>query len=238
MYRKLTVSSHLSLKAADHIKSLIRTRKLKAGDKLPNEMQLAALFGVSRPTVREAIKSLVSQNIVEIVRGKGTFVQTNPGMASDPLGLDFLPERELPLSLMEARRMLEPEVARLAAERADAADVKKLEGLLSAMEDVMTHDEEWEAAELEFHGAIARATRNPVIMRIMPVIVEAIVKTVRVAPRAAEDRRKAIREHGRILKAVRERDPGAAYEAMRAHMEASFTRTVVKSAGRPQPRPT
>lgn len=134
--------------------------------------------------------------------------------------------------------MLEPEVARLAAERANAADVKKLEGLLSTMEDVMTRDEEWEAAELEFHGAIARATRNPVIMRIMPVIVEAIVKTVRVAPRAAEDRRKAIQEHERILKAVRERDPGTAHDAMQAHMEASFTRTVAKGAGRPQPRST
>ncbi len=233
MYKKLTTQSHLSREAANHIKALIRGQKLKAGDKLPNEMQLAELFGVSRPTVREAVKSLVSQNIVEIVRGKGTFVMKNPGVANDPLGLDFLPERDLPLSLMEARRILEPEVARLAAERAVKGDVERLEALLEKMAGIMTRDERWVDVELEFHGSIARATRNPVIMRIMPVIVEAIVKTLRYAPRTIEDHRKAFREHSQILKAIREKNPEMAFRAMRAHMEASYKRTVSIGSGKP-----
>ena len=74
MYRKIKNQSRLSHEVAGQIKELIRKEKLKPGDKLPNEMQLAELFGVSRPTIREAAKSLVSQNIIKILRGKGTFV--------------------------------------------------------------------------------------------------------------------------------------------------------------------
>ncbi len=237
MYKKLTLQDHLSSEAADHIKALIRGQKLKAGDKLPNEMQLAELFGVSRPTVREAVKSLVSQNVVEIARGKGTFVRKNPGVSSDPLGLGFLPDRDLPLSLMEARRILEPEVARLAAERADGSDVEQLEALLERMRDTMTNDERWVDVELEFHGGIARATKNPVIMRIMPVIVEAIVKTLRYAPRTTDDHRKAFREHSLIFKTIKENDPSGAFRAMRAHMAASFKRTVSRGSPRKVRKP-
>ena len=233
MYKKLGNQSHLSNEAAEHIKALIRSEKLKAGDKLPNEMQLAELFGVSRPTVREAVKSLMSQNIVVIVRGKGTFVAENPGISSDPLGLDFVSDRDLPLSLIEARRILEPDVARLAAERAKAEDIRRLEGLLDEMKQSMTRDAIWVDIELEFHGSIARATQNPVIMRIVPVIVEAIVKSLRYAPRTAEDHRKAFREHSTILKAIRDKKPDIAFRAMQRHMDASYKRTVAIGSSKP-----
>jgi DNA-binding FadR family transcriptional regulator len=226
MYKKLNKQSRLSHEAASHIKALIKSEKLKAGDKLPNEMQLAGLFGISRPTVREAVKSLVSQNIIEIVRGKGTFVAHNPGVSSDPLGLDFVADRDLPFSLIEARQILEPEVARLAAGRAQAADIETLERLIQKMEGIVTRDATWVSVESEFHACIAKATRNPVIMRIVPVIVEAIVKTLRYAPRTSEDHRAALREHTRILEAIREKNPDEAYQAMRLHLEAGYRRTL------------
>ncbi len=90
MYRRIKNQNRLSDEVANRIKELILKKKLRPGNKLPNEMQLAELFGVSRPTIREAVKSLVSQNIIMILRGKGTFVSETPGIASDPLGLDFL----------------------------------------------------------------------------------------------------------------------------------------------------
>jgi len=226
MYRKLSNQNRLSYEVANHIKALLRSNKLKAGDKLPNEMQLAQLFGVSRPTVREAVKSLVSQNIIEIVRGKGTFVSQNPGVSSDPFGLGFVPDRNLPLALIEARRIIEPEVARLAAKRAKGTDIQRLERLIKEMEEIMTRNETWVNVELEFHRSIARATQNAVIMRIMPVIVEAIVKTLRYAPRTSEDHRAAFREHSNILKGIRDKDPQKAFQAMRRHLEASYRRTV------------
>ena len=226
MYKKLSNRNRLSHEAADHIKTLIRGEKLKAGDKLPNEMQLAESFGVSRPTVREAVKSLVSQNIIEIVRGKGTFVAQNPGISSDPLGLDFLADRDLPLSLIEVRRIIEPEVARLAAQRAKATDVQRLERLVAEMKGIVTRDATWVRVEQEFHSGIARATQNPVIMRIVPVVVEAIVKTLRYAPRSSADHRHAFREHAAILAAIREKSPEKAFQAMRQHLEASYRRTI------------
>jgi DNA-binding FadR family transcriptional regulator len=226
MYKKLGNQSDLSHEVADHIRALIRGEKLKTGDKLPNEMQLAELFGVSRPTVREAVKSLVSQNVIEIVRGKGTFVAENPGVSSDPLGLAFVADRNLPQSLMEARRILEPEVARLAAERASEGDTQRLAGLLEQMKSFVTNDATWLDVEMEFHCSIARATGNPVIMRILPVIVEAIVRELRYAPRSQEDHRKALEEHSLIMDAIRQKDPEAAYQSMKRHMEASYQRTV------------
>jgi DNA-binding FadR family transcriptional regulator len=226
MYKKLSSRSRLSHEAANHIKALIRSEKLKAGDKLPNEMQLAKSFGVSRPTVREAVQSLMSQNIIEIVRGKGTFVAHNTGVARDPLGLDFLADRDLPFSLIEARRLIEPGVARLAAQRVQAADLQRLERLVEEMKGIVTRDANWVRVEQEFHSSIARATQNPVIMRIVPVIVEAIVKSLRYAPRSPEDHRQAFREHSAILAAIRERSPEKAFQAMRQHLEASYRRTL------------
>ncbi len=237
MYKKLGNQSQLSREAAEHIKTLIRSEKLKSGDKLPNETRLAELFGVSRPTVREAVKSLVSHNIIEIVRGKGTYVTRTPGLSSDPLGLDFLADPDLPLSLIEARRMFEPQVARLAAERAEMADHQRLDALLEEMKGIETRDATWVKVELEFHGAIARATRNPVIMRVMPVIVEAIVKSLRYAPRTPEDHREALREHAAILAALRSKDPDAAYQAMLRHLEASYRRTVAIGSRKRQKTP-
>jgi DNA-binding FadR family transcriptional regulator len=226
MYKKLSSRSGLSHEAANHIKALIRSEQLKAGDKLPNEMQLAKSFGVSRPTVREAVQSLRSQNIIEIIRGKGTFVAHNTGVSRDPLGLDFLSDPDLPLSLIEARRLIEPGVARLAAKRALAEDLQKLERLLAQMKGIVTRDATWLRAEQDFHSSIAKATQNPVIMRIIPVIVEAIVKSLRYAPRTAGDHRQAFREHSAILAAIRGKSPEKAFQAMRQHLEASYRRTI------------
>lgn len=226
MYKKLSNHNRLSLEAADHIKTLVRSEKLKAGDKLPNEMQLAESFGVSRPTVREAVKSLVSQNIIEIIRGKGTFVAQNPGVSSDPLGLDFVVDPDLSLFLIEARKILEPEVARLAAQRAQESDIQRLERLIAEMDGIVTRDATWVKVEQEFHSSIARATQNPVIMRLVPVIVEAIAKTLRYAPRTSEDHRQAFQEHSTILAAIREKNPVKAFQAMRQHLEASYRRTI------------
>lgn len=232
MYKKITNQKRLSHEVANQIKALIRSEKLKPGDKLPNEMELTEFFGVSRPTVREAVKSLVSQNIIEIVRGKGTFVSQNPGISSDPLGLDFVLDDDLPLSLIEVRLIIEPAVARLAAERGSPADIKRIGRFVHEMEDIVGRHEVGMGTELEFHRSIAEATKNPVIMRIIPVILDAIIKTYRDAPRTSEDHRQALQEHIKIYEAIWERKPEKAYQAMSQHLENSYKRTMSKRAGK------
>src|SRR4030042_4252993 len=107
MYKKFKNEERLSHKVVSQIKHLIQSEKLKSGDKLPNEVELAKLFGVSRPTIREAVKTLASKNIIEIIRGKGTFVTQNPGISSDPLGLAFIDDKNLLFSLIEVRLIIE-----------------------------------------------------------------------------------------------------------------------------------
>jgi GntR family transcriptional repressor for pyruvate dehydrogenase complex len=226
MNRRISTERHLSLEVANRIKELIRKEKLKPGDKLPNEMQFAGLFGVSRPTVREAVKSLVSQNIIEIQRGKGTFVSQTPGIASDPLGLDFLADDDLHLYLIEVRLLIEPGVARLAAERGSPADISRIEKFLQEMKTIVDRHEVNMRTELEFHRSIAEATENPVIMRLVPIIMDSIIKTYRDAPRTSEDHRQALVEHTQIFDAIKTRHKAEAYAAMERHLQNSYRRTL------------
>ena len=226
MYRRIPNERYLSLEVANRIKDLIRMEKLRPGDKLPNEMQLAEQFGVSRPTVREAVKSLVSQNVIEIQRGKGTFVSQTPGIASDPLGLDFLTDEDLHLYLIEVRLLVEPGVARLAAERGTTEDVDRIGDHLHEMKDIVDRHEVGVGTELEFHRSIAEATENPVIMRLVPIIMDSIIKTYRDAPRTSEDHRQALLEHTEIFTAIKSRDKDGAYAAMERHLQNSYRRTL------------
>jgi len=232
MYRKLTRPSRLSSEMAAQIRALIRDKRLRPDDKLPSETHLAELFGVSRPTVREAVKSLVSQNVISIARGRGTYVSRDPGFAADPLGLDFLGRGDLPHSLAEVRGIIEPGVARLAAERAGPEDVAALERLVGRMAEVASTGEAWIDLEVDFHRGVARATSNPVIMRIVPVVLEAIVKSLELSPRTPEDHRQALKEHSGILAAIREHNPDRAYLVMDEHLKASQRRTVAISMRR------
>ena len=84
--------------------------------------------------------------------------------------------------------------------------------------------------ELEFHRSIAEATENPVIMRIVPVIMDAIVKTYSDAPRTSDDHRQALLEHIKIYEGIKERDPANAFQAMSQHLENSYQRTMSKRA--------
>ena len=228
MYRRIKNHSRLSHEVANQIKELIRKEKLRPGNKLPNEMQLSGLFGVSRPTIREAVKSLVSQNIIEILRGKGTFVSETPGITSDPLGLDFLIDDDLHLALIEARLLIEPGVARLAAERGTPAYIGRIGKYIQEMEDIVGRHEVGMGTELEFHRSIAEATENPVIMRIVPIIMDAIIKTYRDAPRTSEDHRQALLEHTAVFTAINSRDKEGAYMTMHQHLENSYRRTLSK----------
>jgi DNA-binding FadR family transcriptional regulator len=228
MYTKLESGQRLSQTVAEHIKVLIQEKKLAPGDKLPNEMELAQLFAVSRPTVREAVKALVSQNIIEIQRGRGTFVNQNPGVVNDPLGLDFMQSPDLLLSLVEARLIIEPGVARLAARNSDTADIETIARCIQALENEVHHHQVEIDSELEFHRGIVRAAKNPVLIRIVPVIFEAIVTTYKDSPRTPADHSLALKEHTLIYKAIKKRSPEEAFGAMQRHLENSYKRTLKK----------
>ncbi|PKL03477.1 MAG: FadR family transcriptional regulator, partial [Spirochaetae bacterium HGW-Spirochaetae-9] len=175
MYTNLSTEKRRSQEVATHLKELILDEKLKPGDKLPSELELCGLFSVSRPTIREAVKTLVSQGIIEIHRGKGTYVSQMPGIAEDPLGLDFISSPNLRLSLIQARLIIEPGVARLAAQMADDQDIAKIAICVRDMEEIVYQHKVGINVELNFHRSIAEATKNPVIIRLIPIIMDSIV---------------------------------------------------------------
>ena len=116
------MSSNKTLSAivANKIENQIICGNWQVGSQIPPEQELMQTFDVSRITIREAIKTLVSRDVLEIRRGCGTFVSAVPGLSDDPLGLRFIASDDLNTYLFEARQILEPSVCRLAAQRGDA----------------------------------------------------------------------------------------------------------------------
>ncbi len=120
--------STLPERTAQQISRLIVERRLTSEDRLPSEFELAELLNVGRGTIREGVKLLVARNVLEIRRGKGTYIASNPGEIPDPLGFAYCPDPfQLALDLAEVRGQLEPWIARMAAEHAAKEDFKRME---------------------------------------------------------------------------------------------------------------
>ena len=193
-----------------------------AGDKLPIEPELAAMFGVSRPTIREAVKILVARNMVEVVRGKGTFVSARPGLVKDPLGIRFIRDDGLLLHLQETRLLLEPGAAALAARRSCAGELKRLRRIVERMIETTGQDRLDMEDELLFHTSVAEATHNPVIQRLIPLLAESITGTYMATRESYSEHRKAALAHRKVLEAMEARDSAGARETMRRHLEESL----------------
>ena len=200
----------LPQRVSDQIVKLITQRQLKAGDKLPNEFEMAQQLSVGRGTIREAVKILVSRNILEIRRGRGTFVCRHPGMVEDPLGLAFEADKKsLALDLCEVRLMIEPEIAALAARRGTPEEIRKLEDLCRRQQQHMDKD-------IEFHEQIARMSKNSVMPRLVPVIQTGVAVFVEVTDLSLS--METVRTHQMVVDAIREHDEERARKAMIEHL--------------------
>jgi len=209
----------LSEKVANNVKNLIIDNELQPGDKLPNEIQLAKILNVSRSTVREAIKILVSRNILEIKRGKGTFVCEKPGIATDPLGVTFMNKKDLLLYLFETRLIIEPEIAALAAKRATEKNVKALEAAFVKMKNDILEGKDHTETDMDFHNIIAKSSQNPIIKRIVPIINDSIKEGYLETKDIPESGEKVISYHEKVLEAIKNKDEKAARQYMKEHVE-------------------
>lgn len=207
----------LSAQVADSIKNLIKDNTLKPGDQLPNELVLTTQLNVSRSTVREAIKQLVTQNILEVRRGKGTFVSSQPGVVKDPFGIEMMDNMDVLVHLFEARLIMEPEIAALAAKRADEKDLDALSDAYDNMVAVIERGDNHAAEDFKFHKAIAMSCKNPVLERIIPILHESIMKGV-LATKQGQYSKEVIRHHRELLDAIYDRDEEAARKAMHTHI--------------------
>ncbi len=204
---------------ADGIRTSILAGGMVPGEKLPTESTLMQRYGVSRSTVREAVKILQAENIVEIRRGLGSFVAGNTGIGSDPLGLRFAEQSHLLEELMEVRLLLEPRIAECAARRRTEEDLSLIGEALSSMEQAAGTGEDYDAFDYRFHTAVAAAAHNSVLERLFPVIFEAIEKGYEQTSGLHGSAERAMSFHRRILAAIRDENAPEAGRLSRLHIE-------------------
>lgn len=207
----------LAEQAAYKIEKMIIDNKMNPGDRLLNETDFVSQLEVGRGTVREAIKILESRNIVEIRRGKGTFVSSHVGMVGDPLGFRFAHDKKkLAEDLSELRCMLEPWIASLCAERASGQEIAELQELCSEVESMIKNGEDYSRRDIDFHVKLAGLTGNTVIPQIIPLITQGIDLYVNLTNHSLAGT--AALTHQKVVDAIKEHDPQKAYNAMLEHM--------------------
>ncbi|GKX30798.1 GntR family transcriptional regulator [Vallitalea longa] len=218
----------LSEKVANTIKKMIIDKKLKPGDKLANEIDLTNELNVSRSTVREAIKILVSTNILEVRRGKGTFVSENPGLYKDPLGVCFMDKKNLLKDLYESRLIIEPGICALAAIRATKGNILQLENSYINIKKEILNNIDHTETDIQFHNIIANSSQNPIINRILPIINEGIQEGYKETKDIRESGDTVLYHHGKILEAIKSRNPELARDCMTDHLSYGMEQIVVK----------
>ncbi|AGF58117.1 DNA-binding FadR family transcriptional regulator [Clostridium saccharoperbutylacetonicum] len=210
-------SKSLGEQMSDRIIQLIIENNWSIGDKLPNEYELADMLNVGRSTVREAIKALVSRNILEIRRGAGTFVSQKCGIVDDPLGLTFVKDKfKLALDLLEVRFMIEPGIAAIAAVEATEEEIQQMTILCNEIEALILKEEPYTEKDIEFHTAIAKSSKNLVMENLIPIINSSIAIFIDIT--SQELRKETIETHREVLNAITEHDSNGARDAMFLHL--------------------
>ncbi len=214
----LTVPQELSVIAAKRLREMIVEKKMQSGDRLPSESELGEMFGVSRSTVREAIKLLTAENVVEIQRGKGTFITMQPGVRKDPLGLEFTNQKRLLNNLLETRMMIEPQIAYLAAQRANQANIDQLAQIIEKIQEAGSDKGNHTPYDIAFHKAVAECTQNDVLYRILPIICESIQEGYFKTADVPGSYERAIESHLNIFHAIVNNNPEAAKNETEKHL--------------------
>ncbi len=217
---KVVQTSRLYQQIVQQIEESIDKGELKEGDQLPAERELAQQFGVSRTAVREAVKTLSEKGLVEAYAGRGTFI-TNGSTNSIRNTLDRM-IRDGPVEgtvhLAEMREILEPEIAFLAAKRADQETISAMQESISVMDAARMDPEAFIEGDLDFHLALAEAAGNPLILSLIDSIV-GLLREQRMRTYYTEGGpERGQYHHKRILEAIEHRDPQGARDAMRAHL--------------------
>lgn len=201
------------------IRAMIGEGRLKSGDRLPPERDLAEKFVVSRTSVREALRALESLGLVEIRPGEGTFVrEVSVERLIQPLALVVASQREAIGELFEARRLLEPIIAGLAATRATPEERQEMERILDAQAKEVANGATGIAQDAQFHAAIGTAAHNRAINRILNAIMDLLSQSREESLNTAGRPERSHADHCRVLQAIVRRDPAAAEQAMRDHL--------------------
>lgn len=208
----------------ENIENYFSEGKLKEGDQLPSERELAQNLNVSRTSVREGLRKLEQSGMIEIIHGKGSFVKTSQAsMLTKELSKTILEtEDHFVYEMLEFRSALEVEAAYLAAQRATSVDLEKIKASLEKMTSAKGNIEKGIEADVAFHLAIVEAAHNTVFTNLMKTLEEHMEDTIRITRRhrLADPLRfkDTFDEHKEIYLAIATKDRDRAKHLMKKHI--------------------
>lgn len=213
----------LSLDLVDRIVGYIRDHNLASGDRLPSARDLAEMFAVATPTLREALRRLQATGMVDIRHGSGIYVRRTHDrmLLSNPHVVTLAANRgPLILDLLEARLLVEPRLAERAAQRVTDADVDDLARILDlADHQIAGQPDALSQSNMSFHVRIAGLSGNAVLAEVMDSLIELRLSDQLVVMALFDAREADHQDHLRILAALRDRDATLARERMAVHLE-------------------
>jgi GntR family transcriptional repressor for pyruvate dehydrogenase complex len=203
----------------DQIRDLISAGRIKPGDRLPPERELAELFKASRNSVRDAIRVLEQMGLIESRQGDGTYVRSvSAEELAEPLAAMLLQSRTQMRELWEVRRVLEPAIAEFAAARITDEELDELETILATQQRKVEGGFSALEEDIAFHNAISEAARNTVILRTLDTLVDLLRQSRERSLQQHDRPAYSLAGHARILAALRRHDPEAARAEMLRHL--------------------
>jgi len=195
------------------------TEEMKPGDLLPPERQLVQMLGVSRSSVRDAIRSLELKGLLEPRQGVGTVVCSPSITPANNLAMALLEKRKMVAELLDVRQMLEPPLAGRAALHATRDEIAEMEDILVRQEAKVGRGELGIEEDSEFHYTIALASDNNAVLKVVDVLMDLLRETRERSLQVEGRQEKSLAGHRRILAALKRGDAAAAEAAMRRHLQ-------------------
>lgn len=206
----MNMNKSLPEKTANEIIDYTNKNNLLSGDKIPSEQNLSEFLGVSRSTLREAIRLLISRNILEIRHSAGTFISNNTGVNSDK------DKYKLAKELFEIRIIIEPEIAMMSALNATDSELEEIKKLCSEIEKKIESKENHIDLDKQFHELIAKSSGNEVIGKLIPIILSSIEIFGELTDLQLTE--ETVKTHRELTKALINRNPIDAKHFMSLHL--------------------
>lgn len=215
--REATLAQHVGAE----LEALIVQQRFQEGERLPPERELAERFGVSRTVVREAVRGVVAKGLLEVRAGSGTIVRVpSSKTVADSMSLYLsMSGKPTPQKVVEVRRVLEVEIAGLAAQRRTDDDLRRIETILATAEQRLDDPETYVETDVAFHAALAQATQNELFVILLDSIATVMVHVRVLGLKVSGTPRRALDYHLDIFRSVQQGDAEGARRAMDRHMD-------------------
>jgi DNA-binding FadR family transcriptional regulator len=234
------VKASISKQIAEQLRAAIVDGQFKIGERLPTEDELAQRYGVSRPSVREALKRLAAQNLVRAKRGPsgGNFVikpsyaelaESLSGAATLLVGMGALDIEEI----IEARRTLQGSCVNLAVGKASPRHIEKIEAALARQQDPKISDEAFCQADVAFHRALVDATDNGMLRFVMYTVIEALIPVTNMVVTVVRERSDIVSLHRQMLEHLKQGDAEALAASMNELLDYLLQKFEQASSTRP-----